>query len=85
MVQKWGQETRYKITTAGVRARADGGLVWGNGGREDEKWVSSGYGLSREPNRCGIKHGIVEKQPMNEAGFTEMVNAEEKVEVRKET
>lgn len=32
MVQKWGQETGYKITTAGVQARADGGLVWGNGG-----------------------------------------------------
>lgn len=47
--------------------------------------MNSGYGLSRQPNRCGIKHGIVEKQPMNEAGFTEMVNAEEKVEVREET
>lgn len=41
--------------------------------------MDSRYGLNREPNRFGIKHGIVEKQPMNEAGFTEMVNAEEKV------
>lgn len=41
--------------------------------------MDSGYGLNIEPNGFGIKHGIVEKQPRNEAGLTEMVNTEEEV------